>query len=307
MSILIDQNTRVLIQGITGNEGSRACREMLLYGTKVRAGVTPGKAGQRVHNIPVYDTIKDALKKYPDINTSLIAVPAPFVKDAAMEAIWNKIPLIDMLTERVPTQDSAMILAFARQQGVRLVGPASVGMISPEKAKVGSIGSSEIKNVFQKGEVGVISKSGGMTAEIASILTRAGLGQSTVVGIGGDQIIGSDFCDILELFEKDDETKAIVIFGEIGGTYEEKAAAYICEGKCTKPVVAIIAGKFTSYLPKETVLGHAGAIVAKGRGSYASKVKALKSAGVFIAETLEEIPLLVKKARYEMANIHQRP
>lgn len=304
MSILIDEKTRVLIQGITGNEGSRACREMLLYGTKVSAGVTPGKGGQKVQSVPVYDTIKDALKKHSDINASLVAVPAPFVKDAAMEAIWNGIPVIDILTEHVPTQDSAAILAFARQCGVRVVGPASVGIISPEKAKVGSIGSSEIKDVFKKGEVGVISKSGGMTAEIASILTRSGLGQSTVVGIGGDMIVGSDFCDILELFEKDKETKAVVLFGEIGGTYEEKAAAYIREGKGTKPVIAIIAGKFTSYLPKETVLGHAGAIVAKGRGSYESKVNALRRAGVSMAETLEEIPILVKKALYEMANLH---
>ncbi len=304
MSILIDEKTNVLIQGITGNEGSRACREILLYGTKVRAGVTPGKAGQKVHRVPVYDTIKEALKKYPDINTSLIAVPAAFVKDAAMEAIWNKIPLIDILTEHVPTEDSAMILAFARERGMRLVGPASVGIISPEKAKVGSIGSSEVEKVFKKGGIGVVSKSGGMTAEIASILTRAGFGQSTVVGIGGDQIIGSDFCDILELFEKDSETKAVVMFGEIGGTYEEKAAEYIREGKYSKPAVAIIAGKFTSYLPKETVLGHAGAIVAKGRGSYASKVSALKRAGVLMAKTLEEIPILLKKVRYEVANIH---
>ncbi|MBI3335765.1 MAG: succinate--CoA ligase subunit alpha [Candidatus Portnoybacteria bacterium] len=309
MSILIDEHTRVLIQGITGHEGSRACREMLLYGTKVLAGVTPGKGGlvlrslgEGGQNVPVYDTIKEALKKHPEINASLIAVPAPFVKDSAMEAICAGISLIDILTEHVPTQDSAYIVAWARQKGIRVVGPASVGIISPGKAKLGSIGSSEISQVFKQGEVGVISKSGGMTAEIASILTKAGLGQSTVLGIGGDQIVGSDFVDIMLLFENDLQTKAIVLFGEIGGTYEEKVAEYISQEKCTKPVIAIIAGKFSKKLPHETVLGHAGAIVAKGRGSYESKVKALKNAGVLLADTLEEIPILVKKALYESTN-----
>lgn len=293
MSILVDEHTNVLIQGITGHEGSRACKEMLLYGTKVLAGVTPGKGGQKIENVPVYDTVQEALKEHPAINTSLVAVPAPFVKDAALEAISANILFINILTEHTPSQDSAFIIAYARAKGTKIIGPSSVGIISPEKSKVGSIGSSEIAHVFCKGNVGVISKSGGMTAEIAFVLTRAGLGQSTVVGIGGDQIIGSDFVDILELFEKDNDTKAVVLFGEVGGTYEENAAEYIMQGKFTKPVVALIAGKFSSHLPKETVLGHAGAIIANGRGSYESKIKTLKKAGVIIAGTLEEIPLLL--------------
>lgn len=300
MSILIDENTRVLIQGVTGNEGSRACKEMLLYGTKVLAGVTPGKGGQNIEGVPVYDTVKEALKKHPTLNTSLIAVPALFLKEAAFEAIASQIPLIDILTEHVPTKDSAQVLSFARLKGVRVIGPASVGIISPGKAKVGSIGSSEISGAFSPGPVGVISKSGGMTAEIALILTKAGLGESTVVGIGGDQIIASDFQDMLELFEKDIQTHAVVLFGEVGGTYEEKVGYYIKEGGFTKSVVAIIAGKFSERLPQETILGHAGTIVAKGRGSYESKVRALQKAGVLIAKTLEEIPILLKR---EMQNV----
>lgn len=297
MSILVNKSTRVLIQGITGSEGSRACKEMLSYGTKVLVGVTPGKGGQKVGGIRVYDTVKEALRRHRGINTSLIAVPAAFTKDAALEAIDAGVPLIDILTEHVPTQDSAFILRYARLKGVRVVGPSSVGIISPGKAKVGSIGSSEVSRVFKAGYVGLISKSGGMTAEIASVLSARGLGQSTVIGIGGDQIVGSDFADLLALFAKDPETKAVVLFGEIGGTYEEQAAEFIIKSGFKKPIVALLAGKFSSRLPRETVLGHAGAIVARGRGSYNSKIKALKKAGVSIADTIEEIPVLLRKLK----------
>lgn len=296
MAILIDQNTKALIQGITGNEGSRACKEMLDYGTHVVAGVTPGKGGQRVEGIPVYNAVFEALEMHPGINTSLITVPAAFVKDAALEAIDAGIPLIDILTEHVTVADAAYIFAAARRNNVRVIGPSSVGIISPGLAKVGSIGSGEVKNVFTPGPIGIISKSGGMTAEISATLTRAKLGQSTVIGIGGDAIIGSDFVDLLELFEHDDETKAVVLFGEIGGTYEELAADYIRRKKFTKPVVALVAGRFTENLPQGTVLGHAGAIVARGRGSYASKVKALRAAGVMVADILDEVPGLLRKS-----------
>ncbi|MDO8584829.1 MAG: succinate--CoA ligase subunit alpha [bacterium] len=295
MAILIDKKTSVLVQGITGNEGSRACKEMLAYGTAVVAGVTPGKGGQSVEGIPVYNAVFEALQQHPEINTSLITVPAAFVKDAALEAIDAGIPLIDILTEHVTAQDAAYIVAAARRVGVRVVGPSSVGIISPGLGKIGSIGSGEIKNVFTPGHIGVISKSGGMTAEISSTLSREKLGQSTVIGIGGDAIIGSDFADLLELFEKDPETKAVVLFGEVGGTYEELAAEFIRKKKFTKPVVALVAGKFTETLPQGTVLGHAGAIVSKGRGSYASKVKALRAAGVMVADILDEVPGLIKK------------
>ena len=296
MAILINKQTKVLIQGITGTEGSRAAKEMLLYGTKVLAGVTPGKGGQKVEGIPVYDTVKEAIGKHKGINTTLIAVPGAFVKDAALEAIAAGINIINILSEHVPVEDCAFIYASAKKSGAIVIGPSSVGIISPGESKIGSIGSSEIKDVFKKGSVGIISKSGGMTAEIASILTRAGFGQSTVVGIGGDQIICSDFVDILKVFNKDKSTKAVVIFGEIGGTYEELAADYIKKKKFKKPVIAIIAGRFSEILPRGTTLGHAGAIVSEGRGSYSSKVQALKSAGVKVVETLEDIPRLLKQA-----------
>lgn len=295
MAILVDQTTRVLIQGITGREGSRACSEMLKYGTRVLAGVTPGKGGQKIEGIPVYDTVIEAKRNYPAINTSLVAVPAPFVRDAVQESMWADIPFINILTEHVPVADAVIIVAYARARNIRVVGPSSVGVISPARAKIGSIGSSAIETkVFVQGPIGIVSKSGGMTAEIGVTLTRAGLGQSTVVGIGGDQIIGSDFVDVLKLFEKDRDTKAVVIFGEVGGTYEEQAAKFITDGGFRKPVVAIIAGKFSEYLPSETVLGHAGAIVSKGRGSYTSKITALRGAGVSIANTIDEIPRLLK-------------
>lgn len=294
MAILVDKKTRVLVQGITGNEGSRACAEMLLYGTKVVAGVTPGKKGQKVSGVPVYDTVKEALRKHPEINTSLISVPAAAVQDAATEAMFAGIKLINILAEHVPTRDSAEIVKWARIKDSTVVGPASVGIISPGKAKIGSIGSSTISKVFTKGPIGVVSKSGGMTAEIAVTLSKAKLGQSAVIGIGGDQISGFDFVDALKLFANDPETRAVVLFGEVGGTYEEQAADYILKTKFKKPVVAIIAGKFTKNLPQGTVLGHAGTIVARGRGGYDSKARAFAKAGVLIARTLDEIPGLLK-------------
>jgi len=295
MSILVDQATRVLIQGITGKEGIRACKEMLSYGTRVLAGVTPGKGGEAVEGIPVYNTIAEAKKNHPEINTSLIVVPSQAVKDAAWEAIWAGIPLINILTEHVPVRDCATIISFAKSHGVRIVGPSSVGIISPGKAKLGSIGSSAVeKEVFSPGAVGIISKSGGMTSEIALTLTKAGFGQSTAVGIGGDFLIGSDFSDLLKLFANDPETKAVVLFGEIGGTYEEQAAELIKNGGIRKPVIAFVAGKFSESLPEESILGHAGAIVSRGRGSYTSKINAFKKAGVLLASELEEVPLLLK-------------
>lgn len=299
MSILINQSTRVIVQGITGTEGARATSEMLKYDTQVIAGVRPGKAGQRVHDVPVYDSVADAIAQHPDVNASLIAVPAPAVHTAALEAIAARIPLIVILTEHVPTRATAGVLAAARGTSVRIVGPSSVGIISPGNGKIGAIGASEIADVFHPGRIGIISKSGGMTAELAVVLGRAGYGISTAVGIGGDILIGSDMVDVLRLFADDVGTEAIVLFGEVGGSYEELAAAYIASGAFTKPVVAVIAGKFTDTLPIGTTLGHAGAIVAKGRGTHASKVTALRDAGIAIADRLEEIPILLRKAMYE--------
>jgi succinyl-CoA synthetase alpha subunit len=297
MSILISKKTVVLVQGITGGEGSRAAREMAAYGTRIAAGVTPGKGGQKTEDgVQVYNTVQEALKKHPDINASLVAVPAPFAADAAREAIAHRIPLINILTEKIPVHHVATVIAEARAAGVTVVGPSSVGIISPNKGKIGAVGSSDVaKRVFSSGPVGVISKSGGMTAEISRILTDTGIGQSTAIGIGGDILIGSTFADLAKLFEKDPQTKVIAIFGEIGGTYEEELAEAMLKKEITKPVVALIAGGFGKALPQGTVLGHAGAIVSQGKGSAESKVRSLKKAGAHIAKQPEDISKIIQK------------
>jgi succinyl-CoA synthetase alpha subunit len=296
MAILVDKNTKVLIQGITGTEGARACREMLSYGTTVLCGVTPGKGGQQVEGVPVYNSVKEALVVHSQVSLSLVVVPPQFVKNAVLEALDAGVKLVNVLTEYVPPRDSSIMVATARKVGAFIIGPSSVGIISPGLAKVGSIGSGEIKHVFTPGPIGVISKSGGMTSELAYVLTHAGFGQSTALGIGGDIIAGSDYVDLLPFFEKDDQTKAVVMFGEVGGTYEEDVADYIKSGKFTKPVVAIVGGRFTEKLAQGVVLGHAGAIVSQGKGGYDSKIKALQAAGVMVAETIEQIPDLLEKA-----------
>lgn len=294
MAILVTNITKVLVQGITGKEGSKVTLQMKNYGTYVYAGVTPGKGGQEVHEVPVYNTIAEAMDSHPGINTSFVAVPNFAAYGAIEEAIKNKIPLINVLTEHIPIQDTAKAIAMAREAGVKIVGPSSIGIISPGIGKVGSIGGDDPRGVFSKGNVGVISKSGGMASEVSWILTKNGLGQSTVAGIGGDILVGSTFADLMEDFEADEQTKAVVIFGEIGGTYEEEAAEMIKSGKFTKKVVAFISGLFAESLPAGTKLGHAGAIVYGEKGSYKSKINSLKEAGVSIAKTPDEIPNLLK-------------
>ncbi len=294
MAILVTEKTKVLIQGITGKEGSKVALQMQNYGTKVLVGVTPGKGGQEVHGIPVYNSIAEALENHPGINTSFIAVPNFATLAAMEETIKAKIPLVNVLTEHVPILDTARAIALAKQAGVRIVGPSSIGIISPGIGKVGSIGGDDPRGVFRKGNVGVISKSGGMASEVSWILTQAGMGQSTVVGIGGDILEGTSFADLLEEFENDPQTEKVVIFGEIGGTYEEDAAELIKSGKFTKPVVAFVSGLFAETLPSGTKLGHAGAIIYGEKGSYKSKINSLKEAGVIIAKTPDEIPNLLK-------------
>ncbi len=295
MAILVTDKTKVLVQGITGKEGSKVALQMKNYGTRVLAGVTPGKGGQEVYGIPVYNTIAEALESHPGINTSFIAVPNFAAYGAIKEAIENKIPLINVLTEHIPILDTAKAIALAKKAGVRIVGPSSIGIISPGIGKVGSIGGDDPRGVFSKGAVGVISKSGGMASEVSWILTKNGIGQSTVIGIGGDILIGSSFADLMEEFEKDDQTKAVIIFGEIGGTYEEEAAELIKSGKFTKKVVGFISGLFAESLPQGTKLGHAGAIVYGEKGSYKSKINSLEDAGVSLAKTPDEIPELLSK------------
>jgi len=219
-----------------------------------------------------------------------------FAKEAIMEAIENRIPLINVLTEHIPIHDTAVCLAHARKAGVRIVGPSSVGIISPGKAKLGSIGGSGPDRAFIKGPIGVISKSGGMASEISLILTRAGLGQSTVVGIGGDVLIGTIYHELLELFEDDPETKGVVIYGELGGTYEEQLAEFVKAGRFTKPVAAFIGGDFASTLPEGVALGHAGALIEGNVGHPRAKREALKEAGVMIASVPGELADLMKNA-----------
>jgi len=298
MSIFVNEQTRVVVQGITGKEGGRVAREMSLYGTKVVAGVTPGKGNTNTDDgIPIFDSVAYVRTRFPEINTSLIVVPARFAYDATLEAIENRIPLIDILTEGIPVLEVARLLEQAKQAKVRIVGPSSIGIISPSRAKVGSIGSGGLDTaIFTRGPIGVMSKSGGMTAELSRILTEHGLGQSTVVGVGGDILIGSDFLSVALEFQSDPETFAIVVFGEVGGMHELLLADAIQKKQITKPVIALIAGVFAQGLPEGTSLGHAGAIVSGGRDSATGKMEALKDAGALIAHTPEEIPLLVRKA-----------
>lgn len=295
MGILVDSNTRVLIQGITGREASKVTQEMLSYGTKILAGVTPGKGGQSVEGIPVYDTVKQALQEHPQINASLVYVPPLAVLDASLESISNGIKLLNVITERVPVLDSVKMIQAANKAGARILGPTSVGIITPGECKVGPIGGSDPNRVFQKGSIGVVSKSGSMTNETSWIIRQAGFGQSTAVSIGGDFVTGSSFRELLELFEGDEQTKAMVMFGELGGGYEEDAAKAIAEKKITKPVIAFIAGRFSESMPADTQLGHAGAIIEGGRGTPSGKIKALKDAGAHVANIHSDIADLLKQ------------
>src|SRR3989338_7009990 len=283
MSILINKNTKVVIQGITGREASKVSGEMQAYGTKILAGVTPGKGGQDVNGVPVYDTLKEAIANHPDINASLIYVPPFAAKDACLEAMANGVKLLDVITERIPIIDTAIILAEAKRQNVTVVGPTSVGVITPGECKLGPIGGNNPDRIFKKGNIGVVSKSGSMTNETSWLLRQAGYGQSTAVGIGGDVLAGLPFPDALLMFWQDPETKAIVMFGELGGTYEEQAAELIKQKKITKPVVAFVAGMFADYLPPSMQLGHAGAIIEGSTGSPEAKKKALRNAGALVA------------------------
>ncbi|MET1101470.1 MAG: succinate--CoA ligase subunit alpha [Pyrodictiaceae archaeon] len=282
MAILVDERTRVIVQGITGREGSFHTKLMLDYGTKIVAGVTPGKAGTSVHGVPVYDTMEEAKAEHPEANTSIIFVPAAFATDAVYEAINAGMKVIVVITEHIPVHDTMRFVNYARSRGVWIVGPNCPGVISPGKSKVGILPG----HVFREGGIGIVSRSGTLTYEIAFTLTREGFGQSTAVGIGGDPITGMDFIDVLEMFRNDPQTEAVVLIGEIGGDAEERAARYIQETRYPKPVIAYIAGKTA---PPGKRMGHAGAIISMGTGFWADKVKALRAVGVRVAETPFEV------------------
>ncbi|ADC46942.1 succinate-CoA ligase alpha subunit SucD [Methanobrevibacter ruminantium M1] len=288
--IILDENVKCLVQGITGKQGSFHTEQMLKYNTKIVAGVTPGKGGQEILGVPVFDSIEEA-KENTDVNASIIFVPAPFAKDAAFESI-DHLDLVIIITRATfPIHDTMEIMAYAKAKGVTVIGPNTPGVISPKVGKLGIMPT----HIFSEGTVGVISRSGTLTYEIASQLSRAEIGQSTCVGIGGDPVIGTPYIEVLQMFEDDPETTEIVLIGEIGGSAEEDAAAYIKEN-ITKPVVAYIAG---ISAPPGKRMGHAGAIIAGNSGTAKSKMEALESAGVKVARKPSEIVEYIKEIRGE--------
>ncbi|MBP7058511.1 succinate--CoA ligase subunit alpha [Candidatus Gracilibacteria bacterium] len=287
MSILIDNKTRVIVQGITGEQGRFHTGLMLEYGTKIVAGVTPGRGGQMIGRVPVFDTVNEAMK-FCQADYSIIFVPAKNAMAAALEALESGLNIV-IITEHLPIHDAMMILEEARKRKLTVIGPNCPGIITPGQCKIGIMPS----DVFVEGSVGIISRSGTLTYEIADNLRRNGIGQSTVIGIGGDFINGLNFEEALSSFEKDKKTKAVVMIGEIGGDAEERAANFI-KKKFSKPVIAYIAGKTA---PEGKTMGHAGAIISGNTGTYLSKITALKKAGATIADTPWHVPDLLKKIK----------
>ena len=290
MSILVDENTRVIVQGITGNEGLFHTRQMVEYGTKLVAGVTPGKGGQKVNGIPVFNTVVEAVNK-TGADASAIFVPPAFAADAILEAADAGVSIIVCLTEGIPTLDMVTVKKVLKEKGLKLIGPNTPGIISPGKCKIGVMAG----YIHRPGAIGIMSRSGTLTYEVVDQLTKKGIGQSTCVGIGGDQIIGLNYVDLLALFEKDPETEAMIMIGEIGGTTEEEAAQFI-EWNVTKPILAFIAGLTA---PPGRRMGHAGAIIAGGKGTAKEKMEALDKGGVRVVRN----PALIGE---EMAAILRR-
>jgi len=285
VAIIIDENTRVIVQGITGKQGRFHTRQMLAYGTKIVGGVSPGKGGQEVEGIPVYDTAFEAVEAQ-NANASVLFVPAPFAKDAALENITAGIKVLVIVTEHIPVHDEMEIVEFARRNGTTVVGPNTFGIVSSGKCKIGI----PPNQFFVEGSIGVVARSGTLTYEIVANLTANGYGQSTVVGLGGDRVVGLSFVDVLEKFEQDPQTRAVVLVGEIGGNAEEEASEFI--KTMTKPVVAYIAGKSA---PPGKRMGHAGAIIERGKGTFNAKVEALTAAGAKVATLPFEVPGLLSQ------------
>jgi len=281
----VNRNTRVIVQGITGREGSFHTKLMLDYGTRIVAGVTPGKGGTYVHGVPVYDTVEDALREH-EAEASIVFVPAQRAPDAVYEAVDAGIKLVVVITEHIPIVDSARMIKYAEARGVRVVGPNSPGIIVPEETLIGIM---PVRS-FRKGRVGIASRSGTLTYEVAEAVKE--LGHSTVIGVGGDPIVGTPLDEAALMFENDPETEAIVIIGEIGGTSEERIAEYVLSGKIKKPVVAYIAGRTA---PKERRMGHAGAVVYMGQGTFESKMNSFRRANVPVAETPYQVAELLRQ------------
>ncbi len=288
MAILADENTTVLVQGITGREGSARAKYMLDYGTKVLCGVTPGRGGTEVWDLPVYNSVEEATKAHGQIDASVTFVPAPQIKSAVSEAIEAGIGMVVVPAERVPLYDALEMIALAKQKGTRLFGPGCMGFVSTGKAAVGWLGATKefADEIFKPGPVGVMSRSGGQTGTVVWSLTSAGFGITTAVHVGTEPVIGTNFAEILPLFEEDEATKAVVMFGEIGTVAEEEAAEVIQEGRFNKPLVAYIAGR---SMPAGMRFSHASAIIERGRGTAESKVKALKAAGANVVDSPQEL------------------
>ena len=283
--IFLDEDTRCVVQGITGKQGSFHTKSMLEYNTNIVAGTSPGKGGQEFEGVPVYNSIAE-IKEELDVNASIIFIPAPFAKDAAFEAI-SQLELAVIITEHIPVQDSMEITHYARKNDCKVIGPNTPGIITPGVGKLGIMPT----HIFNPGDIGIVSRSGTLTYEVASQITHAGLGQSTCLGIGGDPVVGMDFADVLQKFQEDPKTKAMAMIGEIGGNAEEKAAEYISEN-ITKPVVAYIAGRTA---PPGKRMGHAGAIIEGDTGTAESKINALKAAGVEVAQQPSQIADIMKE------------
>ena len=287
MGIIVNKNTKAIVQGITGTQGSFHTKLMLEYGTQILAGVTPGKGGTKVHGVPVYDTVEEALEKHA-ANASIIFVPAPFAADAALEALENGIKTVVIITEHIPVKDSINVMTYADQVGATVIGPNTPGIITPGECKLGIMPA----HIFKPGNVGMVSRSGTLTYEIAAGLTKRQLGQSTCIGLGGDPIVGLNFIDVLKLFEKDPQTEAVTLIGEIGGNLEELAAEYIATKNYPKPVVAFIAGRSA---PPGKRMGHAGAIVMGKAGTAENKIEAFRKANVEVAEKPSDVAVLLER------------
>jgi succinyl-CoA synthetase alpha subunit len=292
---MINKDTQVIIQGVTGKEGRKAAKAMLEYGTNVVGGIRPGKGGEIVEGVLVFNTINEALEKFPDCSVSAVYVPPFAAKGAIMEAIEAGVQQINVIVERVPIQDIAFCLAAAKDAGVSILGPSSLGYIRPGVGRVGVIGGPKAlaDEIFTPGSVGIISRSGGMTNELSWQVRQAGLGQSMAAHIGGDLLIGTTYADLLRKFEEDDSTKGVIIFGEHGGSYEFEIVEMLKSGSFTKPLAIYIGGKFAGQFPEGMTIGHAGAIVERGRGA-AEKESALREVGVMIAYRYEDLVKLVK-------------
>lgn len=296
MPVLADRATRIVVQGITGREAVTFTRHMLDYGSQVVAGVTPGKGGTAVYGVPVYDSLRQALEAHP-AEASVISVPAGAVREAALEALEHGLKLLVIVTERVPRRDIAEVIAWARHRGARIVGPNSLGILLPGKVKIGMVGgpAEDVRRSYTPGPVAILSRSGGMTTELASLLTQAGLGQSICVSIGGDPLVGTTFVDLMPLLEDDPETRAVVVFGEPGGVQEEALAEYVATHSPRLPVIAFLAGRFVDRMPGQR-FGHAAVLVEGDRGRVEGKERLLREAGVWVAQQLSEVPVLVRRA-----------